>query len=950
MFMGSILAMKTLLLLLALTASCVVASGQTGVIEGKITDATTGEALRQASISVVNTKRGAYSDTKGAFRIKKVDPGVYSLKATYVGYDPKVIEGVEVTPDGVITVNIVMNPTARSTKEVVVSASKINDNAAALLIERKNAAQVSDGIGREEMSKLPDSDAGQSLKRVSGVTLLDGKYVYVRGVSDRYSNTTLNGAALTSTEPDRKAFAFDMFPTELLENANVVKSFTPDLPGNFAGGLVQLNTIDFPSGRGLKVSASQGFNDFVTFKGNGFFKAGSVSGDNFGMGASGRAMPSGFPADRLEMNQLLRDVRAGNADAIARMDGFGRNFNNGNWNSSAETVTPNGGMSLTYTDVVAISDTQEIGFVASGNYGTSWQNNSIVRAGVLSNPKDYLFNFEGSQSTRSVSWGGLFNIAYRVGSAGRVSFKNAYNRSADFENVALRGTNFAQSQAQRLFSFQYVEKQLYSGTLAGEHTLSWFSNALVDWKLGYSNSTRSEPDFRRLQFLRDAFDPNQPYSAAFDLSPQGAGSRAGRFFSNLDDQAVTGSFNLAIPVTSDIRLKVGGLLENRSRIFKARSLTIVQGVENDISGNLTITDAEQFPDLGRFFADSNFSVEKQRLSYSEDSKLSDQYDAQENLVAAYAMVDIPFSVAGMDLRVITGARIEKNIQKLNSFTVTDNAVFVNRDIVDVLPAFNLIYKPSESINIRTSASQTLARPSLREFAPFQFYDFGMQATVAGNPDLIRALIQNYDVRIEYFPAAGEVLSAGVFYKRFDNAIEETLFPQQSELVRSYANATGPANNVGVELEVRKSLSFIDSEFKNFLVSVNAAFIDSRITVQQAGVNDDRTMWGQSPYTINTTLSYFNPSSKTAVTLAYNTYGRRIIQVNLVGQFQGNPHVYELPRHVIDFSVIQPVGDALELKFSLRDLLNQPLKWEQNGALIQSNIRGMGVSLGLGYRM
>jgi outer membrane receptor protein involved in Fe transport len=216
--------------------------------------------------------------------------------------------------------------------------------------------------------------------------------------------------------------------------------------------------------------------------------------------------------------------------------------------------------------------------------------------------------------------------------------------------------------------------------------------------------------------------------------------------------------------------------------------------------------------------------------------------------------------------------------------------------------------------------------------------------------LIRALIQNYDVRIEYFPAAGEVLSAGVFYKRFDNAIEETLFPQQSELVRSYANATGPANNVGVELEVRKSLSFIDSEFKNFLVSVNAAFIDSRITVQQAGVNDDRTMWGQSPYTINTTLSYFNPSSKTAVTLAYNTYGRRIIQVNLVGQFQGNPHVYELPRHVIDFSVIQPVGDALELKFSLRDLLNQPLKWEQNGALIQSNIRGMGVSLGLGYRM
>ncbi|MFN9150323.1 MAG: TonB-dependent receptor domain-containing protein, partial [Bacteroidota bacterium] len=441
-----------------------------------------------------------------------------------------------------------------------------------------------------------------------------------------------------------------------------------------------------------------------------------------------------------------------------------------------------------------------------------------------------------------------------------------------------------------------------------------------------------------------------PFTAAFDLSPQGAGSRAGRFFSELDDHAVSGSVNVTVPVTTEIKVKFGSLFENRSRTFNARSLTIVQGAENDISGNLTIDGNELYPDLGRFFADSNFSVEKQRLSYSEDSKLSDQYDAMENLVAGYVMVDVPFQISGLDVRLVTGARVEKNIQLLNSFTVTDDRVNVNRDIVDVLPAFNLIVRPFENLNIRTSASQTLARPSLREFAPFQFYDFGLQATVSGNPNLVRALIQNYDFRVEYFPSAGEVLSAGVFYKRFENAIEETLFPQQSELVRSYANASGPANNLGVELEVRKSLGFFGAPMRDFMVSVNAAFINSRIIVQQAGVNDERSMWGQSPYTINTTLSYFNPSTRTAVTLAYNTYGRRIIQVNLVGVFQGDPHVYELPRHVVDFSVIQPFGDALEFKLSIRDLLNQPLKWEQNGALIQSNIRGMGVSLGLGYRM
>jgi hypothetical protein len=224
------------------------------------------------------------------------------------------------------------------------------------------------------------------------VTLVEGKYVYVRGVSDRYSNTTLNGAALTSTEPEKKSFAFDMFPSELLENANVLKSFTPDLPGNFAGGLVQLNTIDFPSGRSFKVSGSQGFNDYVTFKNNGMLDVAGGSGDWLGMDDGGRSTPSDLPVDRLGMNQLLRDVRSGDPDAIARMDNIGRSFNNGNWKTGQATATPNGSMSMTYTDVLSIGEDDQIGVVASANYGASFQNNSMVRGGVLANPNDYLFS------------------------------------------------------------------------------------------------------------------------------------------------------------------------------------------------------------------------------------------------------------------------------------------------------------------------------------------------------------------------------------------------------------------------------------------------------------------------------------------------------------------------------------------------------------------------------
>lgn len=264
--------MKHIFTCMVFCLSIAYAAAQTGTIEGKVTDAESGELLRGATISITSTKKGAYSDTKGTYRLKKLSAGTYSLKVSYVGYQTTTFDGVVVTDNAVTTFNIQLAVSKELGSEVIVEAKKVTDNAAALLTQRKNAAQVSDGIGREEISKMPDSDAGQSLKRVSGVTLVEGKFIYVRGVSDRYSNTTLNGAALTSTEPDKKAFAFDMFPSELLENANIVKSFTPDLPGNFAGGLVQLNTIDFPSKRGLKISGSQGYNNYVTFKRQWIFR------------------------------------------------------------------------------------------------------------------------------------------------------------------------------------------------------------------------------------------------------------------------------------------------------------------------------------------------------------------------------------------------------------------------------------------------------------------------------------------------------------------------------------------------------------------------------------------------------------------------------------------------------------------------------------------------------
>ncbi|MCX6141234.1 MAG: carboxypeptidase-like regulatory domain-containing protein [Candidatus Kapabacteria bacterium] len=920
---------------------------QTGSIEGKVTDAETGEALRGASIGVVDTKKGAYSDTKGTFRIKKLEPGGYKLRVTFIGYEAKVVEGILVVADEVTQVTIILGASKKSNKEVIVQASRTNDNASALLLQRKNASQVSDGIGREEISKLPDSDAGQSLKRVSGVTLVEGKYVYVRGVSERYSNTTLNGAALSSTEPDKKAFAFDMFPAELLENANVTKSFTPDLPGNFSGGLVQLNTIDFPSAFSVKLSGSQSINNYVTFHGNEFLSYSGSSKDWAANGASDRSAPSNIPANREEFLSLNSKAQSGDVAASTRVSEIGSGFPNSNWNTSYETAPMNGGLGVTLSAPFDIGEKDAFGIVANVNYSNSYSMNRMTRSGLQAD-RSLGFDKTGYLAARSSNIGGLFNMAYRIGESSTISLKNVYNRSMDDESLELYGESFTQGQTRREFGFNYVQKELLTSQLGGEHTLGFLNNTVVDWKLGYSETQRNEPDYRRLQYTRQTSDAPGSLAINFSPSPTGDGTTAGRFYSDMSEYYRIASMNLMLPVQA-AKVKFGGLYEFRNRDFNARSFTVIQSrnYQGEID-NLFLASETGKVNPAAPFADSNYSAN--RLMMSEETRLSDKYVASERIAAAYLMADVPFQVGDTRVRFIGGARVESSLQQLSSFNSQDQAVNPVVDVTDLLPSINFVISPTADMNFRIGATQTLARPSLREFAPFSFYNFQIQAVTTGNPNLTRALIQNYDFRWELFPNPGEVLSVSAFYKTFKNAIEETILPSTSEVIYSFQNANGLAQNYGVEIELRKQLGFIAKSLTPFTFSLNAAVINSHINVNQGGVTDSRTMWGQSPYTVNVGLFYTNFSTGSTINLAYNTYGKRIIKVGQRGAYQfDDPHVYEMPRQMIDISLTQSLGSTFEMKFAIRDLLNQPLYWQQGGVNIQSNVRGSTYTFGISYR-
>ncbi len=953
-----IIAFTCLILLNSLTLF----SQQTGTIAGKIIDAETAEPLRAATVAVIGTQKGTYTDARGEFRIKDIPVGTQRIKVTYIGYVTQDITDVIVKYSETTSLSIVLTPQSIAKDDILVEARRSNDNEAAILAIRKSAMQLSNGISIEEIKRMPDSDAGQSLKRVSGVTLLNDKYVVVRGVSERYSNTTLNGTSLATTEPDKKAFAFDMFPSEFLENANVTKSFTPDLPGNFAGGLVQLNTIDFPQAFSLKFSVSSSITDNISLKDNKFLRYNGGTSDWLGFDDGTRSLPSSVPSTSMEMKSLINSMKSQDESILIPASEqwlkVSKSFNNSVWKKDSVAAPPNGGFNFAYTDIFNVFD-NDLGVIASAMYNNSYSQNTLMRGTLQASGDNYIYFGNGLQSTYSTTIGGLLNIAYKIGSNHSISFKNTINNSSDDETSIINGYKEQVELIQ--YGFQYVQKSLYSGQLSGEHYIP-FQNSRLDWTLGYSVSVRDEPDFRRIRYSRN--DETEPYRIdIYDLESNGY--QAGRFYSNLQENAISGGLNYLLDFDA-FKVKLGGFHEEKYREFKVRSFTINKSTQllkyyydPDFGYVVYNYGDEDFYDYAftlspdELFSSENFSFT--RLGMSEETRPIDSYKADENLSAGYIMADFPVYIGDNKLRIIGGVRLEHSSQLLKSYypitLQNTDSTFVERNILDFLPSLNLVYELNKEMNLRASMSKTLTRPSLREYAPFTFYDFQFQGDVTGNPYLERALIQNYDLRWEMFPNPGEVISVGAFYKIFDNAIEETIIPTSSNFKRTFTNAKGNAYNYGMEFEFRKSLGFISNVLNNITFNANLAIIKSEITVTQVDETETRSMWGQSPYSLNLGLFYSNQYSGTTCNIAYNVCGKRIIQVaDIVKYEMKEPHIYELPRNQIDATFTQSITENFDIKVVAKDILNESLVWEQAGKQISTNLRGRNFSLNLSYKI
>jgi hypothetical protein len=898
----------------------------TGRITGRIIDARTGTGLTDVGVQVVGevpgpTSSGTMSGVDGRYALARIRAGTVTLHVRRLGYQAKTITGLLVPAGGAIEQDVTLEPATVQLSATVVTAEAERGTVSAALDQQRNATGIVNAVTSEQIQRSPDSDAAQAVQRVSGVTVQDGRYVFVRGLGERYTTTSLNGARMPSPEPERKVVPFDLFPAGLLQTITTSKTFTPDQPGDFSGASVDIRTREFPAQRQVTYSLSVGVNDAAV--GNALPTARGVGGEAFALAGSGRNLPSGFRSagfltntPRSQYPALINSLR--NTWSIDQANG---------------TANLSGSVSVGGNTPVF---GRRVGYVVSGTYSYGQeaaveQERSTPIVGVNNEPVQ-ANRFLGSTGRASILWGGIANFSTLLGTHSRVTLNNTYTRTADDEARFEVGLIEAELNTPIDVSrMRYVERSVYSSQLAGEHAIG--SNHQIDWSGSIAGVMRDEPDRSELSYVR----ATDPATGEMRRLWYQTGQGAVRMFSELDERAYEARANYQLSFGGAARrhtIKVGGL----GRFTDRSSDNWVYGIAGD---NLT-------DDQRRLPAEQIFGGQfSQPGSSALDLRVFGQggsYEAQDALGAGYAMIDYALSER---LRAVGGARVEYSNVEVTALLPLGERSTTKPDYLDVLPSLALNYRLTETQNLRVSASQTLARPEYRELTPHVTREVIAAVFQRGNPNLRRTLIQNGDIRWEWYPNSGEVISVAAFAKNFVDPIERTYAQLGSTVLSDVVNADR-AINYGVELELRKGLGFIAHPLTPITVFSNITVMESDIrlgTSQGASTNPNRRMVGQAPYVINTGMTYLSRGARTSATLLYNRVGPRIREAGILPL----PNSIDEPRDVLDFSLRFPVRRHMAARFDARNVLDSPFLTTQGDVVRERWLIGRTYQLGLSWR-
>ncbi len=889
---------KFLFLLMAMVFTTIHSFAQsTAKLSGKVIN-TRNEAVPGATVMVLGTERRAAADVEGRFSFSLEVGKKYTIQISSAGYNTKSLEEVEVKA-GIDNTFTVVLESKSELGEVIVRSSVRKETTSALINLQRNNTAVSSGIAADLIKRTPDRTTGEVLKRVSGASIQDNKFVIVRGLSDRYNAAFINNSQLPSSEPDRKAFSFDVIPANMIDNIIINKTATPELTGEFAGGLIQVQTKDVPSKDFLSIGVSFGFNTNSVFKDFTSNQRGST--DWLGFDDGTRKFPSGFPNTPQEYRVLNTEQKIAASSALSN-DVYAQTTR-----KAAPTMTYN----LAYGSTRVLKNDAKLGFIASVMYRNAQLKYDVNRSFTQSDGNP-IFNFFDQQNRYQSNLGALINITYSQ-KKNKISFKNIFNQFYDDNYFTREGFNTNRNQDIRFYSSFMNQRSFYSGQLEGDHQLN-LGKMKFRWNGGYSLVTRNQPDLRTQQYAKSQ-------GGQFQIDTDDTR----RFWSDLKDHTLSGSAALTIPFNlfdEKQNFKVGGSTLVRFRDFKSRILRYTEASQANFDEELI------YENYDNIFAPENIGLNG--FIIDDFTNNQDKYFGISAINSGFAMFDNKLSE---NVRLVWGARMEFFEQYLTTKDVTAKRLNLNTETWDFLPSVNLTYSLNTKNNIRFSAFQTVARPEFREIAPFAFYDYEANYGVSGNPNLKRTKILNLDLRYEIYPAAGEAFTLGAFYKRFTNPIEFRLDPGSNSDRRLYfyQNA-GEADTYGAELEIRKNLDFMNPEsdfWNNVTAFGNFTYLFSDVSfpdeVSGQPVNSNRPIQGQSPYLINAGIQYTSDKALNA-TILYNRIGPRLA---LVGNSEF-PDIYERPRHLLDFQLSKRIMDKKgELKLTFSDILNNDIYLYEN---------------------
>ena len=918
---------------------------EVGWVAGEVIDQNLAITLPGVPVEAVGTGRIAYTDLDGRYRLE-LPPGSYEIRIVMAGYAETTV-GVDVVANQLSAVQIALGSNVFA-EELVVTAPTLeadSSTAAAQMMMRMRAPSLQDNIGAIEMSANNDSNAADAMQRVTGVSVVEGQSVFVRGLGERYSNTTLAGVTLPTTEPDRRVVPLDLFPTGLIDSVQISKTYTPDKPSQFAGGLVEIVPMKLPDATSFEISAGGGWNSLTT----GALGLGYPGGgrDWAGFDDGTRRLPAGFP-DR----KVTRGGRFSGTLGFSREDleQLGEQFSN-TWDPRPQTLP----LDQSYSGLFG-GRFGKLGIVAtfrhaqSSKYTEEERTFYKVGGGGAIEPFNGPYDFETTEQSGTV--GGVGNIAYQFTPNQRLSFDNFYTHVGTNETRRFQGYNDDAGNDIRNQRLWWVEEQIASHHIGGDHLFPALSNSRLDWKIALSSADREEPDLREVLYESD------PARRAFVLADE---SQSGlRQFNDLNDDTLEGSANWSTLFEQwnglASQVKFGGNYIDRSRDFQSRRLrfvprNIVTGVTGAVSGRSIqqrlgyarrdVTRVDLSLPAEQIFTVGNIG---EAFELKEETRGTDRYDAAQTVASFYGMIDLPVSAS---TRLVTGARVEQfrqDVETLDPFagTIDQQTADIQRAALDetnLFPAVNLVHSVRPDQNVRLGYSQTVNRPEFREVSPFEFTDVVGGRAIVGNPDLNQSLIQNLDLRWEWFPGAEEVLSASFFYKQLDDPIERTVEPT-AQLRTSFTNAD-TARNAGIELEARSLIG------PHLLVGANYTYVNSEVTLspaaRQVQTSLVRPLAGTSPNLFNTLFEVRGMGY--SARLLFNYFDDRISDVGSLGL----PDIIEKGRHAVDF-VLAKRFERASLRVAFTNLTGQPFEFTQgnNGPTQRIFHLGRSMSFGVTY--